>query len=252
MTETARQPQPGDIRRFVVEDAQRTPRVTLARTAVLGFDRILVPADGGSLTCDAEANVESAYLILDGQARLTDGRNVMAELGPLEGVHVPRGASCRLEPASAIDLDVLCMTAIDPRPDSGRRFARQALPRAIRYDSPDLGDALIKVPYLIEQSDMLGVSVEKVRDGGGDDGFHTHSGTDSVWYVLGGGRARFRCPDGSEIVVGANEGVSIPRMAAYGFIGLDHEPSEVLHVKVRDLSVPNERIDYGPKVRGPG
>jgi hypothetical protein len=65
-----------------------------------------------------------------------------------------------------------------------------------------------------------------------------------VWYVLNGGRARFRSPDGTEIVVAPGEGVFIPRMAAYGFAALDHDPSEVLHVKVRDLSVPNERIDY--------
>lgn len=235
-------PQLGDIRSFRTTDGTHDPRTLLARSSVLGFEELVLA--GTALTCDADDAVESAYVVLRGAVELIGpGNEVVSALGPLEGVHVPREAPCRLTP-SAGDTTLLSITALDPRPASERRAALRAPLRTFRYDSPDLGDKLIKVPYLVEQKDMLGLSVEKVRDGGGDDPFHTHSGTDSVWYVLSGGRARFRRPDGSEIVVGPGGGVYIPRMAAYGFAALDHEPSEVLHVKVRDLSVSNERLDY--------
>jgi mannose-6-phosphate isomerase-like protein (cupin superfamily) len=248
----------------VIEDKPKVI-VPLARSSVLNF-HMQVAHEGGDTNLHAHAAMESLWLVLKGRVRFYDGfDSAFGEYGPMEGIHIPRAAPYWFESAADEDLEVMHITAANPAANNHRLnfqplrgwqagevleervvdFEKHhAKPMSsIAYDSPELGDN-IKVTYVLKEVDMLAVSVEKVRNGGGDDGLHTHTGTDSVWFVLSGGRVRFRTPEGEEIILGEHEGLYVPRGAAYGFSALDDEAAEVLHVKARDVTVENERVDY--------
>jgi len=214
----------------------------LAGSTVLDFSAQVV-REASETDLRTDAATERLWLVLSGRARFTGGEGrAFGEYGPLEGVHVPRGAPHRFASVGDVDLEILHIAARDLGSDHARQEQSDSI-TTVRYTSPDLGDN-IKVTYILRGEDMLAVSVEKVRSGGGDDGLHTHTGTDSVWFVLSGGRVRFRTPEGMQLVLGPHEGLYVPRGAAYGFMALDEEAAEVLHVKARDLTVANERIDY--------
>ena len=248
----------------VIEDKPKII-VPLAKSSVLNF-HMQVAHEGGETNLHAHAAMESMWLVLKGRIRFYDGdESMFGEYGPMEGIHIPRAAPYWFESVGDEDLEVMHIMAVNPAANNTRLNFKplrgwqageveedrvsdlskhQAKPMtSVRYDSPELGDK-IKVTYILKEDDMLAVSVEKVRNGGGDDGLHTHTGTDSAWFVLSGGRVRFRTPEGKEIILGEHEGLYIPRGAAYGFVALDSEEAEVLHVKARDVTVANERIDY--------
>jgi mannose-6-phosphate isomerase-like protein (cupin superfamily) len=248
----------------VIEDKPKVV-VPLARSSTFNF-HMQVAHDGGETNLHAHAAMESMWLVLKGRIRFYDGdESKFGEYGPLEGIHIPRAAPYWFESVGDEDLEVMHIMAMNPGANNTRLNFKplrawqagevleekvvdlekhDAKPMSsVRYESPELGSN-IKVTYILKEEDMLAVSVEKVRNGGGDDGLHTHTGTDSVWFVMSGGRVRFRTPEGEEMILDEHDGLYVPRGAAYGFSALDDEPAEVLHVKARDVTVANERIDY--------
>lgn len=56
----------------------------------------------------------------------------------------------------------------------------------------------------------------KVYAGGGENGMHAHADEDHMFFILAG-EATFTHPDGTKNVVHANDGLMLPRGAAYSF-----------------------------------
>jgi mannose-6-phosphate isomerase-like protein (cupin superfamily) len=207
---------------------------------------VQVFASGTSASYEADASAESVWFVIAGQARFADGAGAaFGEFGVSGGVYVPRSVAYRFEAIGADDLEILRIAAVDPRGD-GQAADGPATMQAISYDDPEFDEGSdITVPRLWPGGDMLTVTVEKVRDGEGDDPPHAHFGIEGAWFMLGG-RVRFHgMTDASAYEMTTHDAVYLPSGTAYGFRALDHEPAHVLHVKSLDLGVDeHKRVDF--------
>ena len=219
--------------------------VGLGQSDVLTMEVHVAPV-GSTLAFEADGARESTWLVLGGQARFTDaGGAALGDFGHWQGVHAPRASAYQLEAIGDADLEVLHIAATDPRGASAASTQSAAI-LPISYDDPDFdAGSDITVPRLWPGDDMLTVTVEKVRDGEGDDPPHAHFGIVGAWFMLGG-RVRFHgMTDASAYEMNTEDAVFLPSGTAYGFKALDHEPAHVLHVKALDLGADkHERVDY--------
>jgi mannose-6-phosphate isomerase-like protein (cupin superfamily) len=218
--------------------------VPLADSVVLGID-VQVLSAGAEVMVGVDRAAENLWWVLAGQARFFDADGqVFGEFGAFQGVAVPRGASGRFESAGDVDLEILRISAVDPRSASPAGDSPATL-QAIHYDTPDLGDEAIKVTYELRSEDMLTLSIEKVRDGGGDDRPHAHFGIEGAWYLLSGSVRFHGMTDADAFDMTTSDGLLVPSGCAYGFGAIGHEPSEFLHIKALDLSAEkHERKNY--------
>lgn len=83
----------------------RSPRVTAA---------IQVVKDGGETNLHAHPHMDGFWMVLSGRARFyNDKTTVMAELGPLEGVFIPRNFKYWFEAASDEPLEIVQVECTD-------------------------------------------------------------------------------------------------------------------------------------------
>jgi len=226
----------------VTQDAP-TVVVPLAQSAVLGMD-VQVMRAGSTLSGEADPAAETLWFVMNGRARFYDG-SVAGEFGKYEGALVPRAVPYRFEAVGDMDLEILRIAAVDPRAsDLGTDGATTIQP--ISYDNPDFdeGDDIV-VHRFWDGGDMLSISVEKVRDGEGDDSPHAHFGIVGAWLMLSG-RIRFHgASDAEAFEIVTGDGVFLPSGNAYGFRAMEHEPAEILHVKALDMGAEKRvRVDY--------
>lgn len=224
-------------------DSGASAVVPLAESSVLEVDVHVLRTGGEAIERDGQAT-ETLWWVLSGVARVLDTHGAeFGEFADFQGVVAPRGVSCRIEPVGDAPVELLRIAAVDPL---GREpqveVSTTLLP--IRYESPELSEN-IKVTYSHRSEDMLTMSIEKVRDGGGDDRPHAHFGIEGIWYLLTG-RVRFHGATGEDAFeMTAGDGVYVPSGCAYGFGAIGHEPSEFLHIKALDLSADEHmRVDY--------
>jgi len=84
----------------------------------------------------------------------------------------------------------------------------------------------------------------KVYADGGENGLHMHPDEDHMFFVLQG-EATFIDRDGRQRVVGANEGVTVPRGAAYAFRASGDQNLVLLRVgSSTDLALAADSADY--------
>jgi mannose-6-phosphate isomerase-like protein (cupin superfamily) len=228
-----------------LQDAPKVD-VPLAKSAVLVMDVKVIRA-GSTFSGEADPAAETLWFVMKGRARFYDGDDSTAgEFGRLEGVVVPRGVPCKFEPAGGGELAILRITAIDPRADGVLKVSGLDKLQPIRYDNPDFDEGRdIIVHRFWDGGDMLSISVEKVRDGEGDDGPHAHFGIVGAWLMLSG-RIRFHgALDADAFEIQTGDGVFLPSGNAYGFRAIEHEPAEILHVKALDMRAEEHmRVDY--------
>ena len=243
----------------------------LVRGGVLDLG-VQVLAEGGETNLHAHAAAESFWFVLKGRARFYDtDDHQFGDYGAMEGIGIPRAAPYWFESGSDEVLEILHVTCTNKQAknerlnftplrerqtgrheesqlrDLAKHHAKPMSP--IKYDSPPLNGWPMKVTRLYDGGDMIEFSVEKV-DRGGDVGLHAHTGAEGAWYVLGG-TARFHGEGGVHLDLPANQGVFIPTNVAYGFESVGDETLEVLHIKGRDVRIPESaRVDIGPKSRG--
>ena len=238
-----------DLGRFRYEKpltyAAPTTVVPLGHSDVLTVEMHLAQP-GTASHFEADVAAESVWFVIGGHARFYDGVDALVgEFGESEGVAVPRSIAYRFEAVGDVDLAILRIAAVDPRPDASVQ-SKQAAMQPIVYDNPDFGEGSdITVPCLWVGDDMLAVTVEKVRDGEGDDRPHAHFGIVGAWFLLSG-RVRFHgASDDEAFEMTTHDAVFLPSGTAYGFRALDHDPAEFLHVKALDLGTENHvRVDY--------
>jgi mannose-6-phosphate isomerase-like protein (cupin superfamily) len=246
--------------------------INLIRGGVLGFGIQNVQPNGGETNLHAHAAAESLWFVLKGKARFYDtDDHLFGEYGPNEGIGIPRASAYWFEAGGDENLEIAHVTVVNknaqnhrlnfsplkerqvdrhqgtPFRDLAKHHAKPMSP--IKYDSPPLDGWPMKVTRLYDGGDMIEFSVEKV-DRGGDVGLHAHTGAEGAWYVLGG-TARFHGEGGVHLDLPANQGVFIPTNVAYGFESVGDETLEILHIKGRDVRIPESaRVDIEPKSRG--
>ncbi|MEX2455505.1 MAG: cupin domain-containing protein [Rhodospirillaceae bacterium] len=92
----------------------------------------------------------------------------------------------------------------------------------------------------------------KIYAEGGENELHAHPGEDHSFIVLQG-RVRFYDPDGGETVLGADQGIMLPKGTLYRFTAIEGEPLVMLRIgtpNFRKLPEP-DRIDAdGNPMRG--
>jgi mannose-6-phosphate isomerase-like protein (cupin superfamily) len=238
-----------DLGRFTYEKplAQAAPTtvVPLGQTDVLTVEMRVVQS-GTPSVFEADPTTECVWFVVGGRARFYDGVDALVgEFGESEGVAVPRSIAYRFEAVGDADLQVLHIAAVDPRLGAEVQSERTAMQPVI-YESPEFDEGSdIQVPRVWVGDDMLAVTVEKVRDGGGDDLPHAHFGIVGAWFLLSG-RVRFHgASDDEAFEMTTHDAVFLPSGTAYGFRALDHEPAEFLHVKALDLGTEKHvRVDY--------
>ena len=69
----------------------------------------------------------------------------------------------------------------------------------------------------------------KIYAEGGENELHAHPGEDHSFIVLQG-QVRFFDPDGEETVLGANQGIMLPRGNMYWFTAIEREPLVMLRI----------------------
>jgi len=247
---------------------QDRPKITLplTNTSVLGVG-IQVAKSGGDTNLHAHAATESMWLVLKGRVRFYDGlESMFGEYGPMEGLGIPRAAPYWFESASDEDLEILHITAVNPRGNNIRlnfqplRERQTALHDAakvrdatkhhakpmqhIRYVSPEFDQFPKMITSLFNEQDMLRIDVQKIKDGG-ETNMHSHTGADSAWFVLAG-VARFHGFEESDVHnLGLYDGIAIPKATPYWFESVGDEPLEIFHVVARDVTEEkNERVNY--------
>src|SRR5579862_6204224 len=87
--------------------------VSLARTNRM-WARIQVHSKGGEIGLHAHKHLDGFWMVISGRARFyTEGDQLIAEAGPLEGVVLPRGYKYRFEKIGEEDLEILQVEAFD-------------------------------------------------------------------------------------------------------------------------------------------
>jgi mannose-6-phosphate isomerase-like protein (cupin superfamily) len=112
---------------------------SLARTDIAGV-KVQVVASGGETNLHSHTGVDGVWFVLSGHARFyTTGDEVVAELGPREGIIVPRGTPYWFESTSAENLVLLQMTATAQDVDNQR------------VDHTDRGRPDLRAPAVVQQ-----------------------------------------------------------------------------------------------------
>jgi mannose-6-phosphate isomerase-like protein (cupin superfamily) len=117
------------------------------------------------------------------------------------------------------------------------------------YERPELSRSKTVVPLV--RSDLLYAAIQIVRSGG-EHNLLAHALLDGFWFVLRG-RVRFYAEDDRVVaVLGAGEGMLVPRGTAYWFEMIGDEVLEILQVHARDgaeaeLQRFYDRVDVRPR-----
>ena len=103
-----------------------------------------------------------------------------------------------------------------------------------------------RLDTVLAETDLMQVRVKCYAEGG-ENVLHAHTSEDHVFVILQG-RARFHDKEGSESVLGRNEGIMLPRGAYYWFTSCGDEPLVMLRVGAgRDkVATPRVGADGGP------
>jgi mannose-6-phosphate isomerase-like protein (cupin superfamily) len=136
-------------------------------------------------------------------------------------------------------------TVTDAKPRAAKK-ARIRPPQTFRHFKPedqDGGKAMVRLC----QSDLIRGVVQVVKKGEGDNNLHSHTGMDTVWFVLKG-RVKFYGENDAVMgEFGPGEGILMPRNNAYWFAAEGDEDLELLQVAAFDRDVKNERVDFEPQ-----
>jgi len=82
------------------------------------------------------------------------------------------------------------------------------------------------IENVVAETDLMKVSV-KIYAEGGENFLHTHQHEDHFFVVLDG-KARFKDPHGTEVVLTANQGIMLPRGCYYMFTNVGDTPLVLL------------------------
>lgn len=96
-----------------------------------------VYAGGGENTLHAHRNDDHAFFVLAGRARFYDQSGEPTELGPLEGILIPRGVYYRFESVPAENLVMLRMAAAEVDYFTLRQIEKRVAPDGSSLSSKD-------------------------------------------------------------------------------------------------------------------
>ncbi len=257
----------------------------LCRSDLL-ISAVQVVGDGGETNLHAHRDLDGFWFVLAGRARFyTTDDALVGELGPSDGVLLPRGYPYWFEKVGDDDLEILQVQASSKLASSPAAFAdgriNFAAPRdtmgeevgelfdesgdSERSSSPTV-DAVArsdadpqatcfryerpertraKAVAQLCHSDLLLGAVQVVGEGG-ETNLHSHSGLDGFWFVLSG-HARFYTKDDEVIAdLAPLEGVLVPRSYPYWFEKVGEGDLEILQVEVARTA----RKTFGDFARG--
>lgn len=141
MSQTATEPQARVFRYTRPEMRTRKTFVKLARTdRMLAYVQVL--SSGGENNLHSHGHLDGFWMVLKGRARFYgDGDRLLADLGPHEGIMVPRNFRYWFESASPEPLELLQVEAADiPMPDDKAVLSdrKDHSAQKVRIGSPDI------------------------------------------------------------------------------------------------------------------
>lgn len=241
--------------------------INLVRGGVLGFGIQNVQPNGGETNLHAHAAAESFWFVLKGKARFYDtDDHLFGEYGQNEGIGIPRASAYWFEAGGDENLEIAHVTVVNKNAQNHRlNFSplkerqvdrHQGTPfrdlakhhakpmRSVKYESPEFDDIPKKIISLWDEGDMLRLDMQKIR-GGGETNMHSHTGADSVWFVLAGSGRFYGSGDDDKFDLNVNDGIFIPHSTPYWFESTGSEPLEIFHIVARDVRIEkNERVNY--------
>ena len=143
---------PGQAGRGMVVFRYKKPEMQ-RRRAIVPFCKsdiitagVQVIREGGETNLHSHAAMDGFWFVLKGKAKFYgDGDRLEAELGPLEGVFVPRNTKYWFESSGSEDLELLQVEAMvkgadNKRTDHRAKRADAALPELFKPDGADYFD----------------------------------------------------------------------------------------------------------------
>lgn len=206
------------------------------------FATIQVHREGGEVKLHSHTHLDGLWYVLKGRVRFySDETTVRADMGPGQGVIIPRGEKYWFEAYGPTDLEIFQVECSDmAMTKDAARGERGVLDPARRdtaigdfeYAAPDVERA--KTIVWLARTDRLFATIQVIAKDGGETNLHSHDHLDGVWYVLEG-RARFYSGE-TEVVadIGPQEGVLIPRGEKYWFESSGDVPLQILQVECSD------------------
>jgi mannose-6-phosphate isomerase-like protein (cupin superfamily) len=137
MTSSSQSPEPAaqaQVFRFheVPDNPRGKVHIRLAQTDLIR-GKIQVLAHGGENNLHAHMKSDGFWMVLEGRARFyTEGDVLVADLGPREGVLIPRGFKYWFEQAGDVPLQILQVHATVPSDDPTDRVAFSEVTEAMR------------------------------------------------------------------------------------------------------------------------
>ena len=177
------------------------------------------------------------WMVLGGKARFSgEGDTHYGDLGPMEGIFMPRYTRYSFESIDDEPLQILRVSQL--RPVEGKAQARESDIRneVKRFSYPGAADpgARDRGPDKGRSYDLLYndsmVSTVQIMGKGQGNALHYHNDQDGYWMVLDGW-ARYFGEGGTHYGdLGPMEGIYTPRYTRYGFECISDEPLQILRV----------------------
>ena len=218
--------------------ARKRKTVWLGTTERL-FATIQVHREGGEVTLHSHTHLDGFWFVLAGRVRFyADETTVCADLGPMEGVLIPRGEKYWFEAYGPDDLEIFQIECSDREMTKDEARAERGVllrtPSRICSFSGSLGPA--KETKWLAHTDRLFAAIERLLPGESAAHAGRHETLDSVWYVIEG-ELDVRTGTGQEKRIGAGQGI-LSRHGELLQLAAAEEPVGLLQVFCSNLAVP--------------
>ena len=235
-----------EVRRFrypgPVDPDARDRGPTRGRSSDLLYNHMVISTvqvmEKGQSTGLHHHNDQDGYwMVLAGKARFTgEGDTHYGDLGPMEGIFMPRYTRYSFESVDDEPLQILRVSQL--RPVEGKPQAREGDIRneVKRFSYPGAADpgARDRGPDKGRSYDLLYndsmVSTVQIMQKGQGNALHYHNDQDGYWMVLAGKARYFGEGDTHFGDLSQAEGIYTPRYTRYGFECISDEPLQILRV----------------------
>ena len=227
------------------------------------FATIQAHREGGEVKLHSHTHLDGFWYVLKGRVRFySDETTVCADMGPGQGVIIPRGEKYWFEAYGPEDLEIfqiecsdMAMTKDAARTERGVLDSDRRDTAIAKFEYVPPAATRAKTIVWLARTDRLFATIQVIARDGGETNLHSHAHLDGVWYVLDG-RARFYSGETEMIAeMGPQEGILIPRGEKYWFESSGDVPLQILQVECSDKPIGSkaelvsDRKDYTERKR---
>lgn len=176
------------------------------------FATIQAHCEGGEVTLHSHTHMDGFWFALSGRVRFySDETTVFADIGPMEGVLIPRGEKYWFESYGPEDLEIFQIECSDREMSKEEARAERGVllrePTKMSYFSAQ--DFSASGPHWLAQTDRLFAAIERVPAGSVIAHAKKQADFDSVFYILQG-ELDANIGSGLPVRITAGQGVLTP------------------------------------------